>query len=106
MARLVGIPHFSTEAAYLEEKNDAATIRRLKKLDDDGEALLAEQLKAVKRLQSHLVGHFLRRTTESRNWKQEVLLPLPPYIEILGVLTLTERETTIVQSCAEAAKAA
>jgi len=106
MARLVGIPHFSTEKAHLEEKNDATNTRRLKKLDDDGESLLAEQLKAVKRLQAHLVGHFLRRTTESRNWENKVLLPLPPYVEILGVLTLTERETTIVQSCAEAAKAA
>jgi len=105
MGRLSGIPHFFTEASFYEEKNDAAALRRAKKLDDDGEALLAEQLQAVKRLQSHLTGHFLRRTPESLDYKGGVLLPLPPYQEILGVLTLTERETAIIQRRAEAAKA-
>ncbi|RDB19056.1 Transcription regulatory protein SNF2 [Hypsizygus marmoreus] len=106
MGRLVGIPYFFTEASYIEEKSDAAAVRRAKKLDDDGEALLAEQLRAVKRLQGYCLGHFLRRTTESRDFEGKVLLPLPPYIEILGVLTLTERETKIVQTRAEDAKAA
>jgi hypothetical protein len=105
MGRLVGVTHFSTEAAFEEEKDDVAALRRAKKLDDDGESLLAEQLQIVKRLQCHLAGHFLRRTTLSLDYKQDVLLPLLPYVEILGILTLTERETAIIQSRAEAAKA-
>ena len=63
MGRLVGIAHFFTEAPFSEEKNDVAAVHRAKKLDDDGDALLAEQLQIVKRLQGHLIGHFLRRTT-------------------------------------------
>lgn len=106
MGRLVGIPHFFTEAAYSEEKNDTTAIRRAKKLDDDGETLLVEQIQAVKRLQSHLLGHFLRRTTGSIDYAGKPLLPLPPYVEILGVLALTQRENDIIKARAEAAKAA
>lgn len=106
MGRLVGIPHFFTEEHFFEEKDDAAALRRAKKFDDDGAALLAEQLQAVKRLQTHLAGHFLRRSPASLDNTQKPLLSLPPYIEIVGVLALTEREAIIIQSRAEAAKAA
>ncbi|KAF8219053.1 hypothetical protein L208DRAFT_1344082 [Tricholoma matsutake] len=78
MGRLVGKSHFFTEAAFSQEKNDATSVRRAKKLDDDGESLLAEQVQAVKRLQSHLKGHFLCRTTESLDYEEKLLLPLPP----------------------------
>lgn len=106
MGRLVGIPHFFTEAAFFEEKDDAAAVRRAKKLDDDGESLLAEQLQAVKRLQGYLSGHFLRRTPTSVDVDNKTLLPLLPYVEIVGVLVLTEREAKIIQTRAEDAKAA
>jgi hypothetical protein len=105
MGRLVGKSHFFTEAAFFQEKDDVASVRRAKKLDDDGESLLAEQVQAVKRLQGHLRGHLLRRTTESLDYEDKPLLPLPPYQEILGVLTLTKRETDIIQNRAAAAKA-
>lgn len=106
MGRLVGIPHFFTEDAFSQEKEDTASVRRAKKLDDDGETLLVEQVQAVKRLQGHLKGNFLRRTTESLDHANKPLLPLPPYKEILGTLMLTERETEIIQERAAAAKAA
>ena len=51
MGRLVGKSHFFTEAAFSQEKDDAASVQRAKKPDDDGETLLAEQVQAVKRLQ-------------------------------------------------------
>jgi len=105
MGRLVGSPHFFTEEAHAEEKHDEAAIRKAKKLDDDGEAVLAEQLKAVKHRQTRLNGRFLRRTTTSVDSGGKVLLPLPPYKEILGVLTLTKRETDIITERAESAKA-
>ena len=106
MGRLVGKSHFFTEAAFSQEKDDAASVRRAKKLDDDGETLLAEQVQAVKRLQGHLTGHLIRRTTESLDYEGKPLLPLPPYQEILGIVTLTARETDIIQNRAAAAKAA
>jgi hypothetical protein len=106
MGRLVGTPYFFTEDSFSQEKEDTASVRRAKKLDDDGESLQAEQVQAVKRLQSHLKGNFLRRTTESLDHDLKPLLPLPPYKEILGTVTLTERETEIIQERAAAAKAA
>lgn len=106
LARLVGLSHFFTEESFLEEKNDAARLRRAKKLDDDGDTVRAEQVQIVKRLQEHCQGHFLRRTTQSRDAGGQVLLDLPPYEDILGVLTLTKRETTIIQERSESAKAA
>lgn len=105
MGRLVGIPHFFTELAFEEERSDASAVRRAKKLDDDGESLNNEQLDAVKRLRVHCAGHFLRRTTASLDFQGNVLLPLPRYTEIIGVLTLTDRETAIITSRAEEAKA-
>lgn len=105
MGRLVGVPHFFTEDALSQEKEDTASVRRAKKLDDDGETLLAEQVQAVRRLQSHLKGNFLRRTTESLDNHNQPLLPLPPHQDILGMVTLTDRETKIIQERAAAAKA-
>lgn len=102
----MGIPHFFTEESFIEEKSDVAKFRRAKKLDDDGETLLTEQLQVVRRLQGYCQGNFLRRTATSRDWEGKVLLPLPPYIEIIGVLNLTERERTIIEERSEAAKAA
>lgn len=105
MGRLVGTPHFFTEAAFSQEKDDTSSVRNAQKLDDDGESKLAAQVQAVKRLQGHLTGHFLRRTTESLDSQNKPLLSLPPYEEILGIVTLTKREMDIIQTRAAAAKA-
>lgn len=78
--------------------------RKAKKVDDDGATLLREQLKVVRRLQGHCVGHFLRRTTTSVNWEGKVLLPLPEAKEIIGLVELTEREAAIIAERAKAAK--
>lgn len=106
LGRLVGIPHFFSEVSFIEEKGDAARLRKAKKLDDDGETVLVEQLQVVRRLQGHCKGHFLRRTTKSVDDRGVVLLPLPPYEEIIGVINLTQRETAIMHERSEAAKAA
>ncbi|KAF9443968.1 hypothetical protein P691DRAFT_808051 [Macrolepiota fuliginosa MF-IS2] len=106
LARLVGIRHFHDEISFVEEKNDAANIRKAKKLDDDGEAVRAERRQIIGRLQQRCHGHFLRRTTESVNWLGKPLLSLPPCHEIIGVVSLTRRETEIIEERAEAAKAA
>jgi TATA-binding protein-associated factor len=105
MARLVGVPHFFTEQSYLEEKEDAAAIRRAKKLDDDGQSVRSLQVLSVRRMQKQFLGSILRRTTDSKNWNGQTLLDLPPHEDIMGVLTLTERETQIINERAEAAKA-
>lgn len=104
MGRLIGVPHFLTEAAIEEEKNDNATARKARKLDDDGLSLRTCQVEAVRRMQKQFCGAVLRRTTDSRNWKGLTLLNLPPHREIMGILTLTERETEIIAERAEVAK--
>ncbi|KAF5347355.1 hypothetical protein D9756_010004 [Leucocoprinus leucothites] len=106
LGRLVGIPYFSTELSHEDDKEDAARLRKAKKLDDDGAALNAERLHTVCRLQDHIRGHLLRRTTASVDCTGKPLLDLPPYQEIIGLLKLTERETDIMADRAEAAKAA
>ncbi|KAG6883167.1 hypothetical protein C0993_007539 [Termitomyces sp. T159_Od127] len=105
MLRLVGIPRYFTDVCMAEEKDDAAAIRRAKKLDDDGQAVMAEKQKAVKRLQSHTVGHFLRRSTESLDYKGNILVPLPPYKEVVGVLKIQPWERELMNKCNENARA-
>ncbi|KAG5719786.1 DNA repair protein rhp26 [Termitomyces sp. T112] len=105
MLRLAGVPHFFTEASLAEEKEDAAALRRAKKLDDDGVAANEEQVMAVKRLQKQAKGHFLRRTTESLNHEGRPLVALPPLVEITGVLKITPQEKAIMDKCNEQAKA-
>ena len=50
MGRLVGIPYFFTDDLVSQGKDDTAAVRRAKKLDDNGESLLVEQVQAVKPL--------------------------------------------------------
>lgn len=88
----------------MEEKYDAAILRRAKKMDDDGATTLREQLKIVRRQQKHCIGRFLRRTTASLSWEGNVLLPLPEPREIIGLIQLTEREEAIIAERAKAAK--
>lgn len=88
----------------MEEKDDATVLRRVKKIDDNGANTLREQVKIVRRLQKHCIGHFLRRTTSSLNWEGNVLLRLPEPREIIGLIQLTEREEEIIAERAKAAK--
>lgn len=104
MGRLVGVPHFFTEESHAREKDIASDMRKARKMDDDGEALLAVQIMAVRESQAQLVGNFLRRTTESRTNLGALLIPLPPYVEIIGVITLTDREVAIIAKRKSAAQ--
>ncbi|KAG6852776.1 hypothetical protein C0991_009199 [Blastosporella zonata] len=101
MFRLAGVPHFFTEDCWIEEKEDLTAQRRAKKLDDDGETLLAENLRIVLRLQNHGQHHFLRRTTESKDWRGETLVAIPPYREIIGIINLSEKESQALLKCNE-----
>ncbi|KAF8871323.1 P-loop containing nucleoside triphosphate hydrolase protein [Infundibulicybe gibba] len=105
MARLCGVPYFLSEKSVAEEKEDAIAFRRARKMDDDGLALRKAQIEAVRRMQKHFHGSILRRTADSLDWKGQVLVSLPPYKEITGILRLTEREMSILEKHAEVAKA-
>lgn len=105
IGRLIGVPHFLTETACDEEKEDSALFRRAKKMDDDGRSLLSAQVDSVRRMQKQFLGSILRRTTDSINWCGQTLLNLPPHEDIVGILNLTKRETDIINERAEAAKA-
>jgi hypothetical protein len=105
LGRLVGILHFLDELSFIEEKQDASTLRKVKKYDDNGATYLSEQLKIVRRLQASCQPNFLRRSPTSVDFQGQLLLPLPPYHEIIGIVDLTERELNIIQERAKAAKA-
>lgn len=105
MGRLLGIPHFLSEDSYQEEKDDLANMRKARKLDDDGFSMRKIQVEAARRMQRQFRGFILRRTTDSRNWLGKTLLDLPPHKDIIGVITLTERERRIMNARAEDAKA-
>ncbi len=106
LGRLVGIDYFFSEQHLNDSKEDAAAIRRARKELDDGETLVAEQLRIVRRLQKHYQHFFLRRTSASLDPEGNGLLQLPPFVEIIGIVALTEREVKIIQERSEAAKAA
>jgi TATA-binding protein-associated factor len=74
-------------------------------MDDEGELLKIVEIEAVRRMQKHFLGSILRRTTDSRNWLGSGILDVPAHKTILGVLKLTDRETSIINERAEAAKA-
>ena len=105
MARLLGVPHFLTEASWDEEKGDNALFRKARKADDDGKSLRLAQIDAVSRMRRQISGHILRRTAKSNNWKGEPLIDLPPLKHIIGILKLTTRENNIIQERAEDARA-
>lgn len=101
MARLIGVPYFSSLAYYDEEKNDLSTLRRTK-IDPEDHA--KAQRVIVTRLQKHFGGRILRRTVDSKNWEGKAVLDLPPLVIVEGLLSLTARETVIIQEHAERAK--
>ncbi|KIK51761.1 hypothetical protein GYMLUDRAFT_251819 [Collybiopsis luxurians FD-317 M1] len=105
MARLLGIPHFLSDASVEEARQDSSDLRKAKKLDDDGLSVQKVQITSVRRIQKQFHGHVVRRTTDSKDWKGERLLNLPPHKDIIGILTLTDRESEILVQRAEDAKA-
>lgn len=105
MGRLLGVPYFLTQQSIDDEKEDNSTIRRAKKWDDDGQGLRKAQLTAVRRMQSQFMGYILRRTTTSVSWEGKPLILLPEPVEIIGVMSLTDREKKIIQERAEEARA-
>lgn len=100
MGRLVGLPYFSSEEAFSEEKADASAIRKAKASGADQ----AESDEAAKRCQTAIAlrmrGQFeeriIHRTGACVNWENKRLLSLPPYEETLVIVKLTGRETTIM----------
>ncbi|KAF9033680.1 hypothetical protein BDP27DRAFT_1374971 [Rhodocollybia butyracea] len=74
-------------------------------IDDDGLSIQKAQIIAVRRIQKQFFGHVLRRTANSLNWEKKTLLTIPLYKDIIGVLSLTDRETEILTQRADDAKA-
>ncbi|KAJ3963543.1 P-loop containing nucleoside triphosphate hydrolase protein, partial [Lentinula raphanica] len=105
LARIIGIPHFLTEASVLESREDAAALRRAKKVEDDGNTVQDMQISIVRRIQTQFHGYVLRRTGCSLDNAGKTLLNLPPYKQIVGILSLTDRENEILNQHAEDAKA-
>ncbi|KAF9455402.1 P-loop containing nucleoside triphosphate hydrolase protein, partial [Collybia nuda] len=106
MGRLVGISHFYSEEALAEEKADAGVIRRSRGDEPiDGPIEVDQDVVAiVQRLQRQFERRILRRTKESLDWTGKILIPLPPYEEIMMVLKLTTREMEIVSELADKVK--
>lgn len=115
MGRLTGVAHFFTEDAHQEEKNDAMDLRKARKeqmLDDydendnlnDGEPVKLCQYSIAQRMQGQFEGRVIRRTIDSKDWRGESLLKLPPYKSIHAILDLTERETALIEAKAEKVK--
>ncbi|KAJ3494060.1 hypothetical protein NLJ89_g10889 [Agrocybe chaxingu] len=107
MGRLVGIAHFLTEKALLEEKQDTADLRRAKRdlpsdydplnNSEDNDPIKLAQVKAALRIQSQFEDRVIRRTIDSKNWAGEPLVKLPPCHTITVLLDLTDRELDILR---------
>ncbi|THU81192.1 hypothetical protein K435DRAFT_809279 [Dendrothele bispora CBS 962.96] len=82
IGRLLGLDYFVSEQSVNEAKDFAASTRRAKKLDDDN--------REVRRIQIDI--------------RNESLLDLPAFKEIIGIVNLTARELDIIKELAELAK--
>ncbi|KAF9534095.1 hypothetical protein CPB83DRAFT_757111, partial [Crepidotus variabilis] len=92
MGRMVGLPHFLSDQAWLEEKQDQADLRAARReIPDDynplviGEAddpVTEVQNKIAERLRTQFEGRVVRRTVASLNWNlppiQKVIAPISP----------------------------
>ncbi|KAF9455565.1 P-loop containing nucleoside triphosphate hydrolase protein [Collybia nuda] len=107
IGRIIGIPHFLTAQAFEQEKNDISFLRQAKKAVEDvtdGEdmsELTLRQMTIAQRMQTEFEGRVLRRTTDSKDWKGKVLIPLPPSKELRLVVKLTDREMDIISKLAD-----
>jgi hypothetical protein len=116
MGRLTGVPHFFSEEAHQEEKNDTNNLRRARKeltqddydendndIDNDDPVKLC-QYSIGQRMQTQFEGRVIRRTINSKDWEGRFLLNIPPYKSIHAILDLTERETALIEAKAEEIK--
>ena len=113
MGRLVGIPHFLSNKANQEEKDDQRQIRKAKKAIEEGDSMEGSpekdelsrlQLAIAVRMTEQFQDYILRRTANSKDWEGRPLLDLPPFKTVLGVVELTDREMGIILRLAGAAK--
>lgn len=113
MGRLVGIPHFSSNEAHDEEKEDQAEIRKAKKAilgeeptdeSPEKDRLSLIQVSIAMRMAKRFGDRVLRRTVDSKDSEGKSILHLPPFKTVLGVLRLTDREANIILQLAEDAK--
>jgi hypothetical protein len=108
MGRLVGMPYFSSQEAFMEQQQDAAEIRRARKVKAEDAVLTGEtdavrllQVQISHRLQSQFEGRVIRRTPISQNPDGRPLIDLPPISIIYGVLKLTARELGLIDDVTE-----
>lgn len=113
MGRLTGIHHFLSEEAYEEEKEDLRSLRRARSElpkdynpleENDQDPIKLCQVIIAQRMQRQFEGHILRRTTESKNWMGEALVPLPPCDTVYANLDLTPRELRVITLNGQALK--
>lgn len=105
ISRLTGIPHFFTEVAWEEEKDDMRALRRARKAlpadynpleENDQDPIKLCQVVIAQRMQLQSHGHVIRRTTESLNWQGKPLISLPECTTVHAYLDLTPRELKII----------
>ncbi|KAG6828129.1 hypothetical protein H0H87_002811 [Tephrocybe sp. NHM501043] len=92
MFHYAGTANFFTVEAEEDEQSNKNALKRAKNVDDNGDTLHQEQNCAVRQLQIYRKCSFLQQTTKSLDWEGNVLVPLPDYEEILGIIKLTETE--------------
>jgi len=108
MGRLVGLPHFFTQAALDEEKNDSNDLRRAK-VECAQEAGTKDSLKHLQvvialRMQTQFRGRIIRRHKESKDYEGKIIQPLPGCISKTLLLKLTDHEMEIVTELADEVK--
>lgn len=106
MGRLLGIPHFLSMDALLEERADTTTIRKAKSSEgnEDGQASRHVQSEIALRMQRKFEGRIIHRTISSKDWQGEDLIKLPGYDEVLLVVKPTTREMEIISEHADNTK--
>jgi hypothetical protein len=110
MGRLVGLDHFLSQEALMEEKSDANEIRRAKGLasdsiEDEADSAAKDLQRTIaQRMQQQFDGHILRRTPESLDWLKKPLITLPPYKEVSVVVKPTAREMKVISELADHVK--
>jgi hypothetical protein len=108
MGRLVGLPYFLSEEAFVEEKADSSNIRRAKTEAGcdvlEGDPTIGCQMVIAQRMQRQFEGRILRRTIDSKNWKGERIIQIPPYEEMMVIVKLTTREMEIITELADSVK--
>jgi TATA-binding protein-associated factor len=105
MARILGIPAFLTEQSV---EDDADLDRQIRRAKADSAASQVENEAHVLELQKRAINamhdlwedRLIRRTIHSKNEKGEVIIDLPPYKDIVGLLKLQDWEREIIEDIA------